>query len=123
MPGVFRVSNLDRFFALAPESFDRLLARGLKVDHAFSIWVLQHCLHPQEDVQRIGRAVNPAGGVYLVNNIGRAVPSDQGWLDDGIDVRALMAQSFIKKDEGQWPGDVVTELLLNESFWGPYQKG
>ena len=112
----------NRFFALAPESFDHLLARGLRVDHAFSIWVLQHCLQPQQDVQRIARAVNQAGGMYLVNNIRRAVPSDQGWLDDGIDIRQLMVQFFTKKEEGRLPSDVVTDLLQTHSFWGLYQK-
>lgn len=115
--------NSNRFFVLAPESFDLLLRRGLRVDHAFSIWVLQHCLQPKQDVQRIMRAVNRAGMVYLANNIRRAVPSDHGWLDDGIDIRQLMARSFSKKEEGQLPSDVVTDLLQTHSFWGLYQKG
>ena len=113
----------NRFFVLAPESFDHLLARGLRVDHAFSIWVLQHCLQPQQDVQRIARAVSQAGGVYLLNNIRRAVPSSQGWADDGIDIHHLMLQSFIRKAEGQLPLDVVTELTQACTFWGLYQKG
>ena len=113
----------NRFFVLAPESFDHLLTRGLRVDHAFSIWVLQHCLQPQQDVQRIARAVSQAGGVYLLNNIRRAVPSSQGWADDGIDIHHLMLQSFIRKAEGQLPLDVVTELTQACTFWGLYQKG
>ena len=114
--------NSNRFFALAPDSLDLLLARGLRIDHVFSVWVLQHCLTPQEDVQRISRALVSGGSVYLVNNIRRAVPSDQGWLDDRLDIRQLMESTFTKQDEGDLPVDVVTELLKAHSFWGLYQK-
>ena len=114
--------NSNRFFTLAPDSFDLLLAKGLRIDHAFSVWVLQHCLIPQEDVQRISQALVPGGTIYLVNNIRRAVPSDRGWLDDRIDIRQIMESTFTKQDEGVLPAEVVTELLKAHSFWGLYQK-
>ncbi len=51
----------DRFFACAPEMLDALSARGMAVDAAISVWVLQHCLRPAEDIARIRRALKPGG--------------------------------------------------------------
>ena len=40
----------DRFFACPPAMLDGLTERGVIFDGALSIWVLQHCQYPAEDV-------------------------------------------------------------------------
>ena len=85
----------DLFFACAPAMFDMLVSRGVIVDAALSIWVLQHCIEPETDVARIKRALRPGGQLFVVNNITRAVPTvERPWVDDGVDMRALLGREF-----------------------------
>lgn len=44
-----------RFRAVSPEELDCLLADGLTWEVAYSVWVLQHCRDPAEDIARIHR--------------------------------------------------------------------
>ncbi|HWI29188.1 MAG TPA: class I SAM-dependent methyltransferase, partial [Stellaceae bacterium] len=64
----------DRFFACPPSMLDALAKAGFAADAAFAVWVLQHCERPDEDIQRIRRALRPGGGLFVVNNRQRAVP-------------------------------------------------
>src|SRR4051794_32924836 len=42
--------NSDRFFACSPLMLKLLIVNGLWFDFAISVWVLQHCLKPAEDI-------------------------------------------------------------------------
>ena len=112
----------DRFFACPPEMLDRLLDGGLRIDRAIAVWVLQHCFRPAEDVARIARALTPAGRLMVVNNRGRVVPTVEApWVDDGLDLAAMLAQSFQLEQMGQLDGSHVTDYVANFSFCGVYR--
>jgi SAM-dependent methyltransferase len=122
MLGVAYVQS-ERFMACSPEMLHGLLASGLRFDAALSIWVLQHCLDPTEDVSLIQRAIKPGGSLFVVNGKRRAVPTvEEGWVDDGVDVKALLDERFDIQREGQLLAAKTTPLIAEHTFWACYQR-
>ena len=113
----------NRFFACSPEMLDTLVARNFVADAAISIWVLQHCLKPAEDIERIHRALVPGGGLFVLNNLYRAVPTrEQPWANDGLDIKALVRERFSLEMEGK-PSDAQTPRDLRDIiFWANFRK-
>jgi SAM-dependent methyltransferase len=79
-----------RFSVCAPELLDHMVRAGLRVDGAISIWVLQHCVRPADDLGRIVAAMRPGAALFVLNDKGRAVPTNEGWANDGIDIAGLI---------------------------------
>lgn len=122
MLGVAYVQS-DRFMACAPEMLNSLLASGLRFDAAMSIWVLQHCLDPADDISLIRAALKPEGAFFVVNNKGRAVPTvEEAWVDDGLDVKSLLAGRFELQQEGQLAAAKTTPLISKHTFWARYKR-
>jgi SAM-dependent methyltransferase len=105
-----------KFAAMAPAMLDLLIARGLRAELALSIWVLQHAVRPDIDVGRLQRVVTPGGGLFIANNLRRAVPTDQGWADDGVDVEALVNGAFRPIWRGTLPQAIGGDVLPQASF-------
>jgi len=124
----------DRFIACAPVVLDTLIERGLACDAAIAVWVLQHCQRPSDDVGRIKRALKPSAPLFVVNNIHRAVPMLERklgpmgatmagtWANDGIDVKALVAQEFALQEEGKLSPDRIGADLSRLTFWATFLK-
>jgi len=112
----------DRFLSCSPEMLDAFIGRGFTADAAFSIWVLQHCFMPANDVDRIQRSLAPGGGLFVVNNIHRAVPTNEGWVDDGIDVKALLGAKFSLASEGVPLDEKVAPKLRGKVFWALFRR-
>jgi cyclopropane fatty-acyl-phospholipid synthase-like methyltransferase len=113
----------DRFCSCSPAMFDTLLSRGFKVDAAVSIWVLQHCLTPVEDIGRLHRGLKPGAGLFILNEDHRVVPTtEQGWVNDGVDVKAILNEEFMLKQEGRPSLEKMPEALARRSFWASYRQ-
>jgi SAM-dependent methyltransferase len=124
----------DRFLACAPAMLDTLVDRGFACDAAITVWVLQHCQRPAEDVARIKRALKPSAPLFVVNNIHRAVPMLERklgpmgatmagtWANDGIDVKGLVAQAFAPQDEGKLAPDRIGSDLSRLTYWATFLK-
>ncbi len=113
----------DRFFACPPAMFGHLLDRGLIVDSALAVWVLQHCFKPADDIARIRRALRADGRLFVLNNIHRAVPTlEKGWVDDRIDVRAQLCNEFALLQEGAPALERTTPMIANTTFWATFQR-
>jgi cyclopropane fatty-acyl-phospholipid synthase-like methyltransferase len=111
----------DRFAACAPEMLTAMTERGFRFDVAISIWVLQHCLKPSDDIARLRSALAPAGSLFVLNDKLRCVPTvEVGWVNDTIDVRALLMQSFELRQEGRLDPGRTTESLTASSYWGVF---
>jgi SAM-dependent methyltransferase len=112
----------DKFAAVSPPVLDLMIARGFRAELALAIWVLQHVAQPDADVQRLKRALVPDGGVFVANNLRRAVPTDRGWAHDGVDVEGLLARSFVPAWRGTLPPEIGGDVLPQVSFLGAYRN-
>lgn len=77
----------ERFSVCAPSMLD---AMGVRFDGALAVWVLQHCQQPAGDVKRIHSVLNPGASLFIVNEHYRCVPTNVGWVSDGIDIAAML---------------------------------
>lgn len=124
----------SRFFACPAESLDILVGRGFAVDAAISIWVLQHCEKPAEEIARIRRALKPGGTLVIVNAHARVVPSvdikrftavptvERKWSDDGLDVRALLHDAFTPLEEGPIPATLPGIRGPDLYYWATFRR-
>jgi hypothetical protein len=97
---------------------------GLRADAAISVWVLQHCMRPQEDISLIRDATVSQGRLCVVNTVGRAVPAKEpAWVNDGLDIRAMLSDAVTELAAGRLAADVVSERVSRHSFWATYARG
>ena len=91
------VDNIERFLVVSPEQFEDMISRGFQADYACAIWVLQHCLKPEEDLNRIKNSLKWQGELFVVNNkFSRAVPvKDKVWQNDDINIWKLCADYLL----------------------------
>lgn len=112
-----------RFTPVSPEAFTAMLAKGLTCDAAFSVWVLQHCMRPADDIALIHRALRPGGRACVVNNTGRAVPThESGWVSDGISVQKLLSEAFTVERIGRLDSTVLPSEAIELSFIADLRK-
>jgi SAM-dependent methyltransferase len=111
-----------RFAAAPPPLLDVLTARGLRADFALAIWVMQHVARPAQELARVHAALAPGGGLFVANNVTRAVPTDRGWANDGIDVEAALNANFTPLWRGRLPDDVGGDVLPSASYLAAYRR-
>lgn len=106
----------ERFTALSPGQFDALAAAGLRCDAAVAVWVLQHCADPAAEIARIHAGLR-RGAIFVVLDMHhRAVPTDAGWVDDGLRIADLVGQRFhlVRTERFDAPD---APARLRESAW------
>jgi len=106
----------DRFSACSPEELDQRVADGLRATHACACWVIQHCLEPAADLARIDAALAGGAWFFVLNSNLRWVPTDRGWLQDGISVEELLAARFEVVAKVDNPAEVVSPILAGQSY-------
>mgnify|MGYP001566286900 FL=1 len=111
-----------RFSVCSPEALEMVIAKGFSVDHAISIWVIQHCLRPQEDIARIKAAMKRGGLGYIVNSRFRVVPTDKGWANDGIDVMEMLQREFVEVGQYALPEGITTPQIAQIAFVSVLKK-
>jgi SAM-dependent methyltransferase len=108
----------DRYTVCSPDMLVALVGSGLRFDAAISVWVLQHCAFPETDIGLLAAALKPAAPAFIVNNVQRAVPTvEDGWIDDGIDVRALLLETFGIEEEGRLDAAFTSRAVAQHTFW------
>lgn len=113
-----------KFLACHPSMLAPL---GMKFDAAISVWVLQHCLTPQDDIATIHGALKPGGGLFVVNETVRVVPAAGEdrvlhWVHDGTDVAALLNSKLKWQEGGKMDPAVVTPAVSERTYWARYAK-
>ncbi len=87
----------SNFRAISPDQLDTEISQGLRFDHAYAVWVLQHAVDVYAEIRRLRDSVKPLGKLYFVTAPGRCVPCDLGWVNDGIDMfQAITSHGFRK---------------------------
>lgn len=116
----------DRFSVVSPEVFDEMIARGLRADAAFSVWVLQHVLSLPNAMRRLRGVIRPGGRLFVVNDLERIVPvvPQEGlrtWASDGLDIKVALAEAFRPLAIEALDPIHMGERLARSSFWGTYE--
>ena len=88
------------------------------------MWTLQHVLSLKDAVRDIEFCVVTGGTLFVVNNLGRVVPTDGGWINDGQDVHAtILDNGFDLIERGELEGDEIAPgSLRDDTFWAAYRK-
>jgi SAM-dependent methyltransferase len=112
----------DRFIACAPDWLPSFA--HLRPDAALAVWVLQHCVRPEEDLILLRAALSTSGArLLVVNNNCRVVPVTGAlWADDGKDVEALLRGAFRQVSRGELDVEAVSAELAESTFWGVYES-
>jgi cyclopropane fatty-acyl-phospholipid synthase-like methyltransferase len=115
----------DHFFACSPLMLDAMIDRGFRFDAAISIWVLQHCYQPRDDIARIRNSLKADGRLFVLNTIHRLVPAVErekfNWCNDSIDIKSMLAREFEREKDGRLPREIpggVTDL----TFWASFRQ-
>jgi SAM-dependent methyltransferase len=111
-----------RFSVISPLLLDVLVARGFRADLGIAVWVIQHVARPDQDVARLAASIASNGGLFVANNIRRAVPTDRGWADDGVDVATLLAPPFEPLWHGRLPREIGGDVLPEASWLAAYRR-
>jgi ubiquinone/menaquinone biosynthesis C-methylase UbiE len=105
-----------KFQAISPKEFHKMVVDGLRVDGAISIWVLQHSIKPLQDILLIKESLKKGGLFYVLNNKISAVPTNKGWIDNKIDIYALLNEHFTILEDSCLPDSVAKEKLKTATF-------
>lgn len=110
------------FEAIDPATLDARTAAGEHADAAIACWVLQHGMDPGSDIDALARALRPGGRLLVVNNVRRAVPADQGWVDDRLDIAALLDARFRRIKRHGLDEAVVGPVVAQHAFVAVYER-
>jgi 2-polyprenyl-3-methyl-5-hydroxy-6-metoxy-1,4-benzoquinol methylase len=113
----------ERFMSCSQDMLEALVARGATFDLALTIWVLQHCKAPGQDIARIRDALRPGGGLFVANGNMRSVPTaERGWFNDGLDIKEMLAGELEPLRDGRLAPEKTTESLANLTFWATFRR-
>jgi SAM-dependent methyltransferase len=116
-------ARTDRFMCCSPEMLDGMVARGMRFDAALSVWVLQHCKDPAKEIGRMRTALRPGAPLFVTNSVHRSVPTlEKSWVNDGLDVKALLAAEFDPAEEGRLAPERTTEILAAVCYWATFRR-
>lgn len=110
-----------RFSAVSPELLSSLLSNGLRFDGVVASWIIQHCLNAQETIDLLIGSLKPGGRLFVVNTLRRAVPTDQGWVDDGFDVQAELTRRLKILLLGRLPETATSQHIAENTFMGVFE--
>lgn len=116
-----QVAN-DRFVAVAPMMFDQLVTVGVQADAVLAIWVLQHCFSLDDEVARIHRALKQGGVLGIADMRHRAVPTNQGWINDGKSVLACLSRHFTLVQQVPYDPPNAPQNLRDNAYIAFFRK-
>jgi len=112
------------FSVVSRGMLQRMVAAGLRADAAISVWVLQHCAAPAEDIALIRSALTPEAPVGIVNTFARVVPTREGgFISDELDLKALLAAEMPLLAEGALDAAVVGRYIAEATYWSVHRAG
>jgi SAM-dependent methyltransferase len=115
-----------RFSVYSPDEFDGQIASGVLMDAAISVWVLQHCFAPADDIDRIRRGLASDGRFFVLNMPQRAIPAIVNdvpgnpefiWGTDSVDVQQLLLSSFDLTSRGVPDKSRAPHMVGDGVFW------
>ena len=101
----------------------KLVENGLRFDACVAIWVLQHCMNVEQEVDFIKAALKKNGSLYILNNHYSAIPTDQGWVNDGSNIKQILEKNFELVSYSRLPSECAPQGLVNNTFIGKFRLG
>lgn len=108
--------NSENFKAISPQDLEVNIAKGFRFDASYSIWVLQHCLSPQMEIDTIRRALKKDALFYVLNNKISAVPTNKGWKNNGVNIHEILKLRFEQLHESSLPIEIADEKISKLTF-------
>lgn len=108
--------NNDKFKVISPKDLELNAKKGFKVDSAYTIWVLQHCVKPQVEIDLIKSLLKKDSLFYVVNNNQSAIPTNKGWVNNGINILELLKFKFEEIKEDKIPVEIADENINKHTF-------
>lgn len=110
----------DRFFPCTAAMLLSLIEKWkLNLDLAICVWVLQHCPSPETDIANIKSATR---NLFVVEQNERSLPmNDWSFVNDGIDVQAILSREFVFLKGGGLDPKIVSYDLASRSYWASYR--
>jgi hypothetical protein len=99
-----------------------MIAKGFRADHCVCLWVIQHVESATEVIDRISRALKPGALLYALNQSTRNVPTNRGWIDDGVDVRAELRRRLSEEELHSLPESATRPELSAASMIQVFRK-
>jgi tetratricopeptide (TPR) repeat protein len=108
--------NHKNFQAISPTDLRQKVLDGLQVDGVISIWVLQHSVDPIADVALLKASMKENALIYILNNKISAVPTNKGWINNGVNIFNLLKAHFTINETSKLPEAVAKDKLHSETF-------
>lgn len=112
----------ERFVAMTPVMLDQLVGIGVKADCVLAIWMLQHCFDLEAEIERISQVLNKGGIVGIADMRHRAIPTDQGWCNDGKNVKETMSRYFNLIQQYPYNPPNAPQNLRDHAYIAFFQK-
>jgi len=116
--------NSDKFRICSPDEFSKWVETGQEpFDVVLSIWVLQHCLRPAQDIKQLQNVLKPNGKLFILNGYARHIPcKETHWANDGFDIRKELGKTFSLDKIHDLDVGVLGQEVVNNVFCGIYRK-
>ena len=108
----------ENFVALSPSMFRFL---GVKVKAAISIWTLQHCEKPDQDLDILYNSLHPDGRLFVVNEKQRFLPTPHMWVNDGIDILAMLNEKFSLIELQPMAPEIITQAASDRTYMATFK--
>ena len=110
------------YLACSLKGLKSLLSNGLRVDFAYSVWVLQHSVDPWGDIKLLFDSLASGGGLYVLNLAYSVLPTEDGWDFQALDLKPLLEEQSTRFRYPDSPAGLIVEALKEDTFSGFYWK-
>lgn len=99
-----------------------LLVNGLRVDFAYSVWVLQHSIDLWSDIEILFDSLVDGGGLYVLNLVYSVLPTEDDWTFESLDLKPLLEERSATFRYPPAPAGLIVDALKEHAFSGIYWK-
>jgi SAM-dependent methyltransferase len=105
----------DRFTVWSPQLLGKMTEKGFRFSKGICLWVLQHVFSPEDTIGLIANAYIPGTKFYVLNQDGRCIPTNLGYVNDGKDIRAELVKQFRELERRRLPQEVTTPNIAQHT--------